>query len=99
MRLSVELPPHTRLGRGGTGAGPHVALSPDGKRLAIAILDSDGKVRLATRLLEHSLFTTLTGTEGANSPVFSSDGQWIGFFADSKLRKIAVRGGVSLPLG
>ena len=99
MRLTVELPPQTVLGRGGTGAGPHVALSPDGTRLAVAVLGPDGKVRLATRLLDQGQFTMLTGTEGANSPVFSSDGQWIGFFADSKLRKIAVRGGVSLPLG
>jgi serine/threonine-protein kinase len=99
MRLTIELPPQTVLARGGSGAGPHLALSPDGRRLAVAVLGPDGKVRLATRLLEQSQFTTLTGTEGANSPVFSSDGQWIGFFADSKLRKIAVRGGVSLPLG
>jgi hypothetical protein len=26
-------------------------------------------------------------------PFFSPDGQWIGFFADGKLKKIAVQGG------
>ena len=35
----------------------------------------------------------LAGTEGATSPVFSPDGAWIAFFADSKLKKVPVLGG------
>jgi serine/threonine-protein kinase len=37
--------------------------------------------------------TPLTGTEGALTPFFSPDGQWIGFFADGKLKKVPVQGG------
>src|SRR5262249_6423365 len=37
-------------------------------------------------------------TEGAFMPFFSPDGQWIGFFADGKLKKIAVQGGASITL-
>jgi serine/threonine-protein kinase len=35
----------------------------------------------------------LSGTEGARDPFFSPDGQWVGFFADSKLKRIALAGG------
>jgi Tol biopolymer transport system component len=37
--------------------------------------------------------TPLGGTENATSPFFSPDSQWIGFFADGKLKKINVHGG------
>ena len=35
----------------------------------------------------------LSGTAGARNPFFSPDGQWLGFFADGKLKKISVTGG------
>ena len=35
------------------------------------------------------------GTEGAYSPFFSPDGQWIGFFADGKLKKVPASGGAA----
>jgi Tol biopolymer transport system component len=35
----------------------------------------------------------ISGTEGATSPFFSPDGQWIGFFALGKLKKVSVAGG------
>ena len=35
------------------------------------------------------------GTEGARAPFFSPDGQWVGFFAEGKLKKISVTGGAS----
>lgn len=35
----------------------------------------------------------LAGTEGASSPFFSPDGEWIAFAADAKLKKVSVRGG------
>ena len=38
------------------------------------------------------------GTEGAIGPFFSPDGQWIGFFADGKLKKVSISGGVTLTL-
>ena len=40
----------------------------------------------------------LPGTEGADCPFFSPDSQWIGFFADGKLKKIGVRGGAAIVL-
>ena len=40
----------------------------------------------------------MAGTEGGSDPFFSPDGQWIGFFADGKLKKIAVQGGAPVTL-
>jgi len=40
----------------------------------------------------------IPGTEGAADPFFSPDGQWLGFFADGKLKKISMRGGTAQTL-
>src|SRR5439155_8888403 len=37
-------------------------------------------------------------TEGAETPFFSPDGQWVGFFADGKLKKVSLSGGAALAL-
>jgi serine/threonine-protein kinase len=40
----------------------------------------------------------IPGTEGGVGPVFSPDAQWLGFFADEKLKKIPLSGGVAQTL-
>jgi len=55
-------------------------------------------VRLHTRLLAAKPGHAAAGTENAFSPFFSPDGEWIGFFADGKLKKISVEGGAALTL-
>jgi serine/threonine-protein kinase len=67
-------------------------------RLVYRIRGSDGKQRLATRSLDQSQGTPLSGTENAATPFFSPDGQWIGFFADGKLKKILAQGGGTVTL-
>ena len=42
--------------------------------------------------------TALSGTENARDPFFSPDGQWLGFFADGKLKKVSVDGGAAVIL-
>jgi serine/threonine protein kinase/Tol biopolymer transport system component len=96
MRLSVELGPEVKLGT--MLDGPLLALSPDGTLLAMIVRGADGKRRLATRRLDQSETTTLAGTEGAGSPFFSPDGQWIAFNSDRKIKKISVSGGVAVTL-
>jgi len=73
------------------------AISPDGTRLAYPVRNG-GNVQLATRLMEQSKETVLSGTDGAQDPFFSPDGQWIGFFADSHLKKVSVQGGAPTTL-
>lgn len=74
-----------------------IALSPDGRSLAYCARGSGG-INLYLRRLDQRDSTKLPGTEGAYDPFFSPDGEWIGFFAGTKLRKVSVRGGVSIPL-
>ncbi|MBK7925915.1 MAG: PD40 domain-containing protein [Bryobacterales bacterium] len=75
-----------------------LALSPDGTRVALTLRGADGKVRLHTRLLQKSQVVPLAGTENAYGPFFSPAGDWIGFFAEGKLKKIAVEGGAVVTL-
>jgi hypothetical protein len=68
-------------------------ISPYGGRLAHL-----SRGRIFTRRLDQASATELTITQGATSPFFSPDGQWIGFFAGEKLRKISVEGGAEVAL-
>ena len=40
----------------------------------------------------------MRGTEGGFGPFFSPDGQWVGFFSDFKLKKVAIGGGATSTL-
>src|SRR5262245_24718506 len=53
----------------------------------------DGTRGLFLRPLEQPKGTQMPGTEGAYGPFFSPDGQWVGFFAQGKLKKTRVDGG------
>ena len=69
-----------------------VAISHDGTRIVFPVRTSQG-TQLATRLMDQAKATVLAGTERAEQPFFSPDDEWIGFFADGKMKKISVRGG------
>ncbi len=80
----------------GNNAGP-AALSSDGKRLAFVASDS-GKTSLYVRSLDESVPKRLAGTEGALHPFWSPDNQFIGFFAQNKLKKIDASGGAPITI-
>jgi serine/threonine protein kinase len=88
-RLTVALPAGDRIG---SLSVPAIALSPAGTQLAYVGL-RDSKQELYLRSLDGLDSKVISGTEGATSPFFSSDGQWIGFFALGKLKKVSVAGG------
>jgi serine/threonine-protein kinase len=92
VRLDVNLGPDAIPGDSA------VAISPDGSRIVFPIRGADGKQLLATRLLDQAAITALPGTENGVGTFFSPDGQWIGFYADSKLKKISLRGGAPVTL-
>jgi serine/threonine-protein kinase len=92
-RLTVDLGPDAVKGPNLTAA-----ISPDGRRLVFPVGSADGKRQLATRLLEQAQATVLPGTENGSDPFFSPDSQWVGFFADGKLKKISVQGGAPITL-
>ena len=64
----------------------------------IFIGELDGRRLLYVRSRDRIDLKPVPGSEGAYSPVFSPDGQWIGFFADGKLKKIPTAGGVAMSL-
>jgi Tol biopolymer transport system component len=94
MRFSADLGPEAVEGSGFFTA----AISPDGARLAFVARGPSGRQQLATRLMDQPKATLLSGTENAAAPFFSPDGQWIGFFADGKMKKISVQGGAAVTL-
>ncbi|MCP4261522.1 MAG: protein kinase [Planctomycetes bacterium] len=72
--------------------GSAVALSPDGTRLVYVVRRGDTS-HLCLRSLEDFDAKTIQGTEDAEAPFFSSDGNWIGFCAEGKLKKVSLLGG------
>jgi serine/threonine-protein kinase len=95
MRLSIEAGTDAPIF---LGYGTSLALSPDGSTLTFVGLNDEGGRQLFLRRLDQATASPLAGTENANDPFFSPDGTWIGFFADSKLRKIATTGGAAVAL-
>ena len=93
IRFSVDLGPDAMVGSRTT-----VALSPDGTRVVFPARSPQGALYLATRTLDQPAVTMLPGTEEGADPFFSPDGQWIGFFAAGKLKKISVQGGAAVNL-
>jgi serine/threonine-protein kinase len=89
MQLSIEL--------GGQAALPTTdapfALSADGTLLAFVASENEAEPRLYVRRLDQLTATAIPGTEGAQQPFFSPNGQWVAFFADLKLKKVPMTGG------
>jgi Tol biopolymer transport system component len=68
-------------------------ISPDARRLA-AVISAGGATQLWLRELDLLTGRLLPGTESTTgSPFWSPDSRSIGFFADGKLKRIAVSGG------
>jgi eukaryotic-like serine/threonine-protein kinase len=95
-RTVINLPPGQQLA--GLDGGPAVALTPDGTHLAY-VARQGGTQQLYLRAMDSLEAKPIPGTEGAAAPFFSPDGQWVGFFASGKLKKISVSGGAALTLG
>ena len=58
----------------------------------------EATTRLYVRDMETGVTEDLEGTDGAYSPFFSSDNQWVGFFTGSDLKKVQLDGGQVVPL-
>ena len=78
------------------GVAPRI--SPDGRRLIFSAALPDGKAGIWIRVLDSTAPQPLQGTEGASNPFWSPDSKAIGFFADSKLKRIDVAGGTATTL-
>ena len=95
MRLAIQLGAGQELGTEGNST---LAFSPDGSSLVFSGREG-GKQSLFRRRLGEAEATPIPGTEGGDSPFFSPDGRWIGFVAESQMRKVPAEGGRPFSLG
>jgi serine/threonine-protein kinase len=92
VRFSVDTPDGLRLDPDLQGQAQLLAISPDGRRIAFRA--NDGKERrIFVRDLSRDSAQPVSGTEGGTEPFFSPDGEWLGFVAEGKVKKTALRGG------
>jgi serine/threonine-protein kinase len=87
-RFTVNLPSEQTLA---WVNDPSVILSPDGRRL-VYVGVSDGQRRLYVRSLDELEARPIPGTEGAATAFFSPDGESLGFYDGSKLKKVRLDG-------
>ncbi len=73
-------------------------LSPDGTRVVFGASKESALPRLYLRELATGSERALDGTEGAQYPFWSPDGEHVGFFSADKLRRVSVAGGAPLAL-
>jgi len=78
-----------------SGPDAPFALAPDGQSIAYVAVDRDGTARLAVQSLGSNVYKRLPGTEGASTPFWSPDSQWIAFFAANSLKKVRVSTGLA----
>jgi serine/threonine-protein kinase len=100
-RTVITLPPGQRLPAQSDLPAPVIAISADGSRLAYVGATQGGSTQLYLRSMDSAEVRPVPGTEGAISPFFSPDGQWLGFFqiGTGIVRKISVNGGAATPVG
>ena len=72
---------------------PPIALAPDGGTITY-VAASGNTTQLFVRPLDRFESTAVPGTDGAVSPFFSPDGDWVAYFAKGALRKVPTAGGV-----
>ena len=89
VRLTLALPAGEAVA---SLASPAVAISPAGTHI-VYVGTNAGRQQLHVRALDSMEAKPLAGTELPTNPFFSPDGQWIGFFAQGKLKKVSISTG------
>ena len=94
---SAILPPETTV-FDFVGQNGLPALSPDGKWIVFGARTADNKHPLWLRPLASTTAQVLAGTDGGTFPFWSPDSRNVAFFAEGKLKKIAISGGPALTI-
>jgi len=92
LRLTITRPQEEPIH---VGYGPALALSPDGRRIVFVVAHG-ADTQLVLRDLSSFEAKLIPGTEGATTPFFSPDGEWLAFMAPGKIKKIPVNGGAAI---
>ena len=90
VRFTIPIPTGSAVARGPITT--RLALSPNGRRMAF-VTTTAGVDRLWVQSLDS--LTPQVLVDGAESPFWSPDSEWVGFFApgEGQLKKVAVAGG------
>jgi serine/threonine-protein kinase len=79
-----------------------MAISGDGRFVVYSAIEENpgpqAKSQLYLRRMDQAEARPITGTEGGINPFLSPDNRWVGFWANGKLKKVPVDGGVPDPL-
>ena len=93
-RLSMLLPTDGSLAL--AGMQQDIALSPDGRTVAVAVRSDNDEGAIFLRALDSFEGVKIPGTEGGSGPFFSPQGRWLGFWVDGQIKKIPVAGGAAV---
>ncbi|MGC2110807.1 MAG: protein kinase [Candidatus Korobacteraceae bacterium] len=86
--MEFAIPVHDEVG--------HIAISPDGTMLAyVAVEENSGEGVIFVQAIGSPDAARLNGTEGAIYPFWSPRDDYVGFFAQGKLKKIPATGGAA----
>lgn len=85
VRFTIELD-------SGTWRFGEPAISPDGKTVVYSAEGPDG-TQLYARRVDEIAARALPGTENADAPFFSPNGEWVAFYSTGALRKVRLDGG------
>ena len=82
-----------------SGTGTDFAISPDGTEV-VYVADRNGENHLVRRRIDQLEGQPIPGTEGAQMPFFSPDGESVAFgaFPEGILKKVSLSGGPPLPI-
>jgi Tol biopolymer transport system component len=98
LLFEVFPPSDAMLSPSPIASAAQLALSPDGRYFAFVGVRRRDVSRIWVRRLDSRQTQALAGTEGASFPFWSPDSRFIGFFANGKLKKVDIAGGVPQPL-
>jgi eukaryotic-like serine/threonine-protein kinase len=94
LRLNIALPPGWTFQN---NTSINLAISRDGTKVAY-VLRGGGSSSQAPQIWLRNLgdfaATPVPGTEGADTPFFSPDGQWLGFYLNQKIQTVSLSGGL-----
>jgi Tol biopolymer transport system component len=88
-RFSIAVPEGSTV----NGNGGDVVISPDGRMVVLAAIDSSGVQHLWIRAIDSLATRKLPGTDTGYLPFWSPDSRFIAFFANGKLLRIPAAGG------
>ena len=87
MQFTLQLPRGERLYQ-----FANIVVSPDGRRIVFAAVDTLGDRSLWVRAFDARASTKIPGTLGATNPFWSPDSRHIGFFSGVSLKRVGVDG-------